>query len=144
MTRVLGFLGACLISGCGGDPVGCTKDADCKGTRVCFSGECVDGAGGVSSGTTSSEGGSPTGCDGQGSCQACIECASGSECSDAQQACIQSPDCTGLLECLVACDFDDVCEGGCYASYPDSAAEALSAFEVCVTCACPLDCQSCQ
>lgn len=145
--RWLVFLGVMLMGGgCSSDPGGCTKDSDCKGSRVCSTGQCVDtgSGGGVPTMTDSGAGGTPAECDGQGDCQACIECAGDSTCYDAQQTCITSPDCTGLLDCLSACGLtDDVCQGGCYAGFPDSATADLSAYEVCVDCACSMDCVSC-
>ena len=133
---------------CSTDSGGCAKDGDCKGSRVCVSGECVDGSGG--GGTTTSGGGGGTGgsssgtCDGIGDCAACITCAADSTCSAEQSACVNSPDCTGLLDCLTPCDpADDICLGDCYNSYPDSAANTLFAFQACVECECPADCNSC-
>ena len=57
MNRILV---AVMLMGCGGGAVvsECTKDTDCKGTRVCSSGACVEpGGGSAGSGGTAGAGG---------------------------------------------------------------------------------------
>jgi len=133
--------------GCSTEPSGgCSKDSDCKGSRVCENGVCVaGGAGGA--GTTSlvgGGGGSPATCDNQGDCVACFDCAGAGTCSPEINACANSADCTGLLDCLNACDpADDLCMGDCYNIYPQSAIDAAINARVCLECACSNDCGTC-
>jgi hypothetical protein len=58
MKRTMTLL---LLVGCGGgmQPGGseCTKDTDCKGTRICQSGACVEPGGGTGGGQQSGTGG---------------------------------------------------------------------------------------
>jgi hypothetical protein len=48
-----------VASSCSSPPAGCSKDSDCKGTRVCQSGVCIDPGGGEAGG--GSAGGGPAG-----------------------------------------------------------------------------------
>lgn len=145
-------LGLCLLVmggwACTGETSGgCTKDTDCKGNRVCSSGQCVDKGSGGGGGSTDPGGGGSGGaatCDGQGDCQACFDCAAESNCSDTIVACANSVDCSGLLDCVSACAADDQsCQGDCYNSYPQSASDMLADAEVCLECECPIDCGTC-
>lgn len=96
MKHLLAMSAAVAVSlvACGGGDA-CSKDADCKGTRVCKAGECVDtsnsnlgagsagagSAGAGSAGAGSSGAGSTSGGTSGGSCDKDTDCSSGNWCN---------------------------------------------------------------
>ncbi len=99
MTKYLVLMGAAVavaFAACGGEAA-CAKDSDCKGSRVCKAGECVDtsnlspgsgagsagagSAGAGSSGAGSSGAGSSGAGSSGGSCDKDTDCASGKWCN---------------------------------------------------------------
>ncbi|MBM4778553.1 MAG: hypothetical protein GQE15_12695 [Archangiaceae bacterium] len=106
---------AVVFSACGG-AAECTKDSDCKGTRVCNSGACVDSSSGLSgTGGGSSNNNSGTGGGSSNQSTSCFsgkdsDCPAGFWCNQKQcaattkkkvgETCSENTDCAGST-CLV-------------------------------------------
>lgn len=104
ITIAIALLGSTGGCGDGRGSTGCSDDNDCKGTRVCSQGACVDTNSGASSGGNGSSG---TGSSGTGSggnpncgfttndftCDACLS----SYCCSQEQACVNDATCTSCV-----------------------------------------------
>lgn len=69
----------------------------------------------------------------------CEKCAAQS-CEAQLNACVANPECTALVECVLACpQGDDFCAGGCYFDHSDGQDDA-TALQDCTSNACPGQC----
>lgn len=88
---------------------GCSSDSDCKGSRVCKSGTCVDPTAPPDSGTSSDTGG---GCGilPGGPCTATSQCCQSPSVAPLGQTCVSDDN-----ACHANCTSDNECESGCCA-----------------------------
>ncbi len=130
-------------------------DADLCTKKACSDVDtCVDASLGTitttGSSSTSSDGGTkdsggPTTCSAVGTGdtfdfmqQACNDCAASSCCNEAQ-ACANSPSCSALWQCLLACQSDQNCRSSCAQAY-SSAVSTFNAFANCFSSSCSSQC----
>lgn len=126
------FLGCSSGGGGGGSSSECSKDADCKGERVCSKGACVDpGTGGTGGGSgAAGSSGSGGNCAGPGSyCSVNGDCCSaGDHIGPLGQVCISDDS-----SCHAACSSNSECSSGCCAGVSGSAYGACGAASLCET-----------
>ncbi|MBM4360526.1 MAG: hypothetical protein FJ096_20665, partial [Deltaproteobacteria bacterium] len=119
-----------LLAACSSDEGGCTKDIDCKGDRICASGECVDSST-ASTGSAGGGGSASTGGNGSGGSGGTPSASSASASSSAASTGSgQMCDC-GKIDCGGSCvdtaTSNDHC-GGC--------GKACAFNETCVSAKC--------
>jgi hypothetical protein len=100
------------------------------------------GAGGEDAGTGGEDAGTggSSSCDNRGDCYECANCSLNYDCAAEANACMNSVDCTDLMDCLYACG-DDACMNACANQYP-TGMNLYMQMTTCAFCdACPIDCQ---
>ncbi len=97
------------------------------GENGCMTVQCADACGNTGCGLTTND----------AVCDDCLNTECFNECS----ACANTPDCLGLLDCLVPCE-DTLCEDACVEAYPNGLTPLvnLAGEQGCLTLSCEVEC----
>jgi hypothetical protein len=90
-------------------------------------------------GCSGNSSGNPGSCDNGGDCAQCASCAATGACAPELSACLQSPDCQAVVDCVTACGQPD-CIEQCIQQNPNASPEVDALISCAICDQCPNDC----